>query len=401
MIQKLDKACCGCGLCSQICPKEAITMQEDAEGFLYPQVNEELCVSCGLCVKCCPIESPPKMNKSERVLGVKHINTEVRQISTSGGVFTALSDAVLTGGGVVYGAVLDAQWRAMHSRAETQDQRNAMRGSKYMQSYLGETFLQLRKDVLEEKTVLFTGTPCQCAAISNFLKKERLREDQVILTEILCTGVNSPRFWQDYCTFLEEKEKDNILDVQFRSKDSGWTRETIRIEMQNKVYKNGFEKDPFCQCFAESLIIRPSCYSCQYAREDRSADITIGDFWAYSKLPEVFRDDRGISMVLINTMKGKQLWERTVGQVETCESDLETAVSRQAPLKHPVWRNRNRDAFWRCYHNKGIEATLRKYTDYGTISRWMRKLKKYARRVGRGNKMIAIATKKMRKENEN
>lgn len=381
MIQKIGQACCGCGLCSQICPKKAITMQEDEEGFLYPQVDVELCVSCELCVKCCPVESPPKMNEPEQVLGVKHINTEVRCNSTSGGVFTALSDAVLTGDGVVYGAVLDAQWRAVHTRAETQNQRNAMRGSKYMQSSLGETFFQLRKDILEEKTVLFTGTPCQCAAISNFLKKERLREDQVILTEILCTGVNSPRFWQDYCAFLEKKEKDSILNVQFRSKDRGWTRETIRIEMQNKVYKKGYEKDPFCQCFAESLIIRPSCHNCPYAREGRGADITIGDFWAYTKLPEAFWDDGGISMVLINTQKGKQLWKRAAGQLEVCGSDMETAVCRQAPLKHPVWRNNRRDAFWRCYLNQGIEAALRKYTDYGVISRWKRKLKRSARRL--------------------
>lgn len=378
MIQSVGKNCCGCSACASVCPKGAITMKENGEGFLFPQVDETACVNCSKCRQVCPALSVMDGNAPITVFAVKHKCDDVRNASTSGGIFTALSDYVLEQKGTVYGTVLDSNLLAVHERADSTKKRNAMRGSKYIQSDMGTVYSLLEADLRNDKKILFSGTPCQCAAIHNYVQNKKLPNEKLYLLEILCTGVNSPKLWQDYCAFRAGESK--ITNVEFRSKTNGWKKETIRICYGDIEYLGDYKKDPFCLCFSGSLAMRESCHNCPYAKLSRVADVTMGDFWAYSKLPESFVDDRGLSLVLINTEKGHRLFERVSEQIECIESDIETAVSRQAPLRKPVWRNPHRDEFWQCYKQKGLEVALRRFTDYGFLHRLVYSAKRLARR---------------------
>lgn len=371
MIGYLDRKCCGCGLCADLCPKQAISMQEDREGFFYPAVDETLCVNCGLCEKCCPVAHAPEGEIPRQVLAVKHGSEDIRRESTSGGLFTLLSDEILNRGGAVYGAVMTPDG-AMHRRADTPEGRDAMRGSKYIQSDMAGVYDALLSDGKQGLPVLFSGTPCQCAAVSAFYGAKGLDREKLVLAEILCTGVNSPRFWKDYCGFRAGGEQ---AQVKFRSKVNGWKRETLEIRTEKGNYLGDYHTDPFCQCFTGSLTLRPSCHSCPYARLARVADVSMGDFWAFGKLPAEFVDDGGISMALVNTHRGETLWEKVKAGCDFVPSDVETALSRQMPLKKPVWRNKKREAFWKCYEDRGLTVTLRRYTDYGSLTRLKKKAK--------------------------
>lgn len=377
MVAYLGDRCCGCGLCAALCPKQAISMKENNEGFFYPAVDENLCVSCGLCKKFCPAAEPLSGAEPRQVLAVKHGDEATRRESTSGGLFTLLSDEILSRGGAVYGAVLGEDG-AKHIRATDTAGRNAMRGSKYIQSDMEGVYESLLADGKVGNPVLFSGTPCQCAAVDGFYRAKGLSREKLTLVEILCTGVNSPKFWKAYRDFRAEGAP---AEVKFRSKVNGWKKETLEIRTEKGTYLGDYHTDPFCQCFAGSLTLRPACHSCPYARLPRVADVSMGDFWAFGKLPADFVDDGGISMALVNTPKGEALWEQVKDGCRFASSDVETAVSRQMPLKKPVWRNRDREAFWQCYEKHGLEVTLRRYTDYGTLTRLKKKAKAQVKKL--------------------
>lgn len=379
MIAHLGNACCGCGLCAALCPKQAIAMKENAEGFLCPDVDGERCISCGLCQKQCPVENSPKRQLPRQVLAVKHGNLEDRKKSTSGGMFGLLSDWVLESGGVVYGAAFDEGWNVRHIRAADTAGRDAMRGSKYVQSDMTMVYDALAQDLKAGRRVLFTGTPCQCAAVRRLAETKQLDSDLLLLAELICEGVNSPAFFRDYLGFVAKGSP--VTAVAFRSKEQGWKCPTFRVETEGAVYSHAYKTEPFCQCFEGSLIFREACHLCPHARSERGADITMGDFWAYRQLPEGFADDHGVSMVLVNTDAGAQAWEQVRGGCDFWESDLETALSKQTMLKRPVWRNRDREAFWQCYEKHGLEVTLRRYTDYGTLTRLKKKAKAQVKKL--------------------
>lgn len=319
---------------------------------------------------------PQQHYEPRQVLAVKYPD---RKDSTSGGMFVALSDAVLDAGGTVYGAVFDASWRAACCRADDRQGRDAMRGSKYMQSPIVGIYDQLAQDVEDGKQVLFSGTPCQCAAVDAFLQAKHLPRQQVVLVELLCTGVNSPKVWQDYLSLIAGGRSQTVQKVQFRSKVRGWKQETLQVTMDSGVYLGDSKKDPFYQCFTGSYILRTSCHSCPFAMRERGADITLGDFWAYDALPADFVDDEGISMVLVNTDLGQQLWQQVKKQTEYVVSDMPTALRRQQPLKKPVWKNKDRAKFWACYERRDLETALRRYTDLGLLTRWKKIVKELVR----------------------
>lgn len=212
--------CAGCTSCMASCPKNAITMEKDGWGFQYPSIDMKKCVNCGLCDKVCPfVQSSSAKLPIQEVYAVKHRDAEILKESTSGGIFTAISDYVLEQGGVVYGAAFDENMVVRHMRATTPEQRNRMRGSKYVQSDMGDIFTQVKQDIIKKKKVLFTGTPCQVAGLKNFLKNAT---DGLICLDLICHGVPSPVIYKEHLNFLSEKMKMNVLDYKFRPKDWGW-----------------------------------------------------------------------------------------------------------------------------------------------------------------------------------
>lgn len=234
MINIVDKAdCCGCTACASICVHDAITMQTDTLGFLYPVVNKEKCVDCGLCEKVCAFND--HYDTSQNLLkpnayAARHKDMCEVETSRSGAAFVAISDYILENGGVVYGAGFTDHFRVVHKRATTKEERDEFKGSKYVQSDLGHVFRQVKEDLKNGLTVLFSGTPCQTAGLNSYIGK-KLRE-HLVLVDIVCHGVPGPYLWRDYIAYLEKKQGDKICWVNFRDKKKyGWSahRETFKF----------------------------------------------------------------------------------------------------------------------------------------------------------------------------
>ena len=289
------------------------------------------------------------------VFGVKHKNESVRAASRSGGFFTAASDAVLDAGGIVYGVALDERFRAVHRRAETKAERDLFRGSKYVQDDVGLIFEQVEEDLKNGLTVLFSGVPCQNDGLLNYLRLKNADTKNLITLEILCHGAPSPKVWQD---FLNTKyEFDAIEKVDFRDKKNfGWRDhvETVTVngeEISSKEYTG---------LFYSHVMLRQSCFHCYYKRPERVSDITIGDFWRIENNDKAFDDDKGVSLVLVNTDKGNQLFQSCKKDLIIREYPFATCV--QPALDHNYNEPSDRKAFWAEYTGDNVLQLAEKYS---------------------------------------
>ena len=258
--------CVGCGACRQLCPKNAITMTPDSEGFLRPVIDPEKCVECGLCQKTCPAEAPSLLPHNKNAYALKHNDEAVRKKCTSGGAFIALSDAVLEKDGVVYGVIYDEDFRAVHTRATGTLGRDAMCGSKYVQSDTGNTFLQVAQDLIDGKTVLYSGTSCQIDGLCKFLRCRNVDTKNLITVGLICHGAPSPKLWQDHLENIRLKRKKEIKGYANRAKVRGWHEhnECITYEDGKREYYSKLSQN-HTDLFYGHYIIRPGCSHCAYA----------------------------------------------------------------------------------------------------------------------------------------
>lgn len=369
--------CCGCTACVNVCPRGAIRMTEDLRGFPYPFVSERLCTGCGRCRRACPagreIHVPGRLPQP-KVFALKHKSVETRLQSSSGAAFTAFSDAILREGGVVYGALLDENFKVCHARAETPRERDRFRGSKYAQSRLENTFNELKNDLTAGRKVLFTGVPCQCAGLYAALAGEKFAGD-LIVCDIVCHGVGSPRILADYLTSLQNTLHSKILELKFRCKPMGWRKSVTTVRMQNGKL-TALPDDTFSRLFQQNMILRDSCHHCQYTRLRRSSDITIGDFWGIENCLPEFEDDKGVSLVLLNTKKGRALFESVLNTVTV--RPCKTESCRQPSLTRPCAPPPDREAFWNEYRRAGFDRAVRKYVRSGLLRRLKTQLKRVA-----------------------
>ena len=353
--------CFGCGACQQICPKNAISMAPDAEGFLRPEINEDLCVSCGLCQKVCPAESQLLHTGEKKTYALKHKDETVRSKCTSGGAFVALSDAVLAQGGAVYGVVYNESWKAVHTRTTCPQGRDAMCGSKYVQSDCGDTFCQVADDLKNGMSVLYSGTSCQIDGLNHYLKLKNISTETLVTVGLICHGAPSPLMWQEHITHIRAKRRKEIAHYANRSKVRGWHEHNEHItykdgtkEYYSKLSQN--HKD----LFYGHLIVRPSCTLCPYAPEPYAADITVADFWGCEDLMPEIDDNRGVSLVIVNSEKGQALLSR-------CDDVTLWETDRDKALKHnhykPCKPNPQRDAFWQDYRQHGYNFVCSKYAN--------------------------------------
>lgn len=306
MITIKDKQdCCGCGACAQRCPQSCIKMIEDKEGFLYPQINISACINCNLCNKVCPIIN--KNNPQNPIYSYAAINTndEIRLQSSSGGLFSAFSEAILNQGGIVFGAKFNQNWEVIHGYTETIDNLYQFRSSKYVQSIIGNCYIQTEKFLKTGKIVLFSGTPCQISGLKHFLKKEY---ENLITVEILCYGVPSPLAWKSYLRSISN-QKSSITDINFRDKSTGWKKYSFSIKYDNKKYSQESHNNIYMHGFLKNLYIRPSCKSCPAKLGRSGSDLSIGDCWGIQNIMPELDDDKGINIVLINTPKGKEFYK--------------------------------------------------------------------------------------------
>lgn len=347
--------CCGCSACASICSHDAIKMKPDALGFLYPEVDETLCTNCGLCEKICAFNDnyDTSLNLSNPIAyGARHKDSGEIMKSRSGAVFAAISDYVLENGGIVYGAGYTDHFRVVHKRAVSKTERDEFRGSKYVQSDMNTVFRQVRNDLRNGLTVLFSGTPCQTSGLISFIGN-KLR-DNLVLIDLVCHGVPGPYFWRDYISLIEKEEGSQVIGVNFRDKEQfGWAdhRETFTSQMGKGLVPN---KNWFTKTFYQHIMFRHSCGKCHFCNTKRPSDITIADFWGWEKQdPTINIDNKGLNLVLINTKKGIDVFEAIKDKLQVIHAD--PIAYLQPNLKQPSHIHKLRMKFEDDYIKYGFE----------------------------------------------
>ncbi len=368
--------CCGCSACASACPKQCIEMKADSEGFIYPEVSIEQCISCGKCVKVCPIKHRKEDNSAINVYALKNKNVLTRATSSSGGAFFELASYVINNNGVVFGCAMSSELVAEHIAVRSLSELAKLKSSKYVQSDVKDTYNQTKELLDDGKIVLYSGTPCQIAGLKNYLGKDY---ENLILVDVLCHGVPSPRLLSDYLVGLEKKYGSKPVSVNFRSKEKSWKRLYIDVRFEDGQRHFIFcGYDRYLSMFLNNMSLRPSCYECKFAVEHRQGDITLGDFWGIGKKYPERDDDKGISLVIVNTQKGVEILNAVLNKFDYFESNIETAAKGQGTLSAPTIKNPNRDAFYKSYAENGLEAAFNEFVKipskpvqaYYAVMRW-------------------------------
>lgn len=413
MIQTKDKHnCCGCQACVQKCPKHCISLEEDEEGFLYPEIDKDKCVDCGLCEKVCPcVKIEPHKPHPESVIAFKNEDESIRRNSSSGGAFTAIATPILNDGGVVFGARFNEKWQVVHSYTETVEGLSAFRGSKYVQSYIGNSYCDVKRFLKDGRKVLFTGTPCQVKALHLFLRKEY---DNLITMDFVCHGVPSPGVFRGYLQsclnqIAREGEKNTVSlfptdpfiipkgdvvipeglevnDIRFRDKTVGWKKFSFALSLAKATaagekiqfaLSNDLTKNPYLKGFISDLYLRPSCFNCPAKGLTSGSDITVADFWGQEyNFPE-FDNDTGVSAMIVNTPKG----QASVKDINGCEKrelpfnvffGYNPSVYRSVKPKH------SRKKFWKYIREEkyNLQELIKKSSEQSIMERVILKLEK-------------------------
>lgn len=339
MLASFEK-CSGCGSCRAACPNNCITMAENREGFRYPQIDMQHCIECGLCREACPILCEASPSAHVEILAARNRDTKVRMLSSSGGVFTALAEKTMEAGGVVCAAAYAASFDVCHVIAESTEELWALRGAKYTQSAAEQCYPRIRQLLEDERQVLFVGTPCQTAGLKAFLGKAY---NDLLLVDMICHGVPAPAVWRKYLQEQTEKTGSSLRSVNLRSKVSGWSRYRYSVEF---VHENGVtdtklqNQDRFMRGFVGDLYLRPSCSNCSFKGVARCSDLTLGDCWGIWETHPEFDDDKGVSLLMIQSEKGRRVWDAVKDAFDHMPLEQEEAVrynpsTVQSAAAHP------------------------------------------------------------------
>ncbi len=348
------KDCCGCHACAMICAKHCIVMQPDEEGFLYPVVDKDVCTDCGLCEKVCPVINQSEPRRPLTVYAAKNNDEEIRRQSSSGGIFTLLAEKVINDGGVVFGARFDENWNVIHSWTDTVKGIATFRGSKYVQSKIGDTYSEAKRFLMQGRKVLFSGTPCQIAGLKRYLRKEY---DNLLTIDVVCHGVPSPLVWRRYLNDMRDSfpAQYPITDISFRDKGNGWKNYCFRLRYDvpedtsdtdstlkgSGEFLQPFTENTFMKGFLRNIYLRPSCYVCSARSGKSGSDISIADFWGVQNFYPEFDDDKGVGLILINSEKGALVYGGVHAQnvLATYEQGLANNPCREQSVAQPQQRN--------------------------------------------------------------
>jgi len=365
MLETALELCNGCHACYSLCPKKAIKMVVNTEGFLFPQINNELCIECGLCEKRCPVLNPiTKESEQTEAYAIINNDEEIRLQSSSGGVFSAIAQDVIKQNGIVFGAKFDNDFNVVHGFTDSIGGLSDFRGSKYVQSDIGDSYKSCKNFLDEGRQVLFSGTPCQIAGLQSFLGKNY---DNLLLVDIICHGVPSPLLWTEYKKTLEKKFASRIVKTAFRRKDYGWKQYSLAVTFGNaSEYCNTLRQDSYLKLFLKDVCLRESCYNCKYKTEKRIADITIADFWGVQNEYPELDDDKGTSFVITHSDKGKFSIEKMV-DCTIKAIPIENGVKYNPSYVRSVLKSRKRSSFFKELNmlaegNISLDKLVKKYT---------------------------------------
>lgn len=355
--------CTGCHACVSICPKKYILMKDAGEGFLFPIIDTEKCIHCNQCERVCPILQDESQSSNTQTFAIKSKEEDERRKSTSGGVFPLLAEQVLDKEGVVFGAAYDENFAVKHIAVTDRTKLPLLQGAKYVQSTIGNCFIEAEKELKSGRHVLFSGTPCQCAGLKSFLKKDYAN---LITVDLICHGVPSPKLWQDYIDYRSARENNGKrpLKINMRSKVSGWSRYGYSTEFNyghGKITQIHNSQDLFMKAFVGNICLRTSCSKCKAKGVERCTDFTLGDYWGiWNQHPE-FDDNKGTSVVFVHSPKGMALLEQIQDKMECLKVDVEDAYRENGSLVNSSQVHEGREDFLAQVTPDNFEELVRKY----------------------------------------
>ncbi len=353
MINIVDKKqCCGCSSCFNICPKQCIKMTADEEGFLYPSVDTQKCIDCSMCERVCPMLHKPLSHDILSVFAAKNKNDQIRMNSSSGGMFTEFAKFILNKGGLVFGAAFDEKLDVVHCCITNESELYRLQGSKYVQSSLNEVFKEVKAALNKLQPVLFSGTPCQIAGLKAYLQKDY---QNLYTVDVVCHGVPSPMVYRKYLAELGEMNDEPIYQVKFRDKTKGWKKGETLFFTKNNVYGGSKREEPYMKLFLNNVTIRPSCSACAFNNKRSMADVTIADFWGIEKFHPEVDDDKGTTLIMVNTVKGNELFDSVKESCDFCESSFEQAAEYNVAVSKSLNLHEKRKYFFENCPEKTVK----------------------------------------------
>lgn len=375
-VQK-KKDCCGCSACMEICPQKCIGMIADSEGFDYPTVNAEKCIKCGLCTKVCPVLNQGNPHLPSKIYAAINPDNQIRQQSSSGGIFSMLAENIINEGGIVFGASFDNQWNVKHNNISQISDLYKFRGSKYVQSSINGQFPIVQRFLKDGKKVLFSGTPCQIAGLKTYLGKEYTL---LYTVDFICHGVPSPTVWQAYLSEISKQysiDRSLIHNINFRNKSIGWKKFSFSIQYtkheRNRVITEVFYKNYYIRGFLHNIYLRPSCYACPSKSGKSKSDITIADFWGIQHIFPDMNHLKGISMVMVNSSKGETWYQQL--NISSKETDYQTVFPYNKSIELSAeCPEKKREQFFRQFKKKRISSLIIRLTNYPLSERIKNKI---------------------------
>lgn len=374
MIDKIGEACTGCYSCISACPKSCIRMEENEEGFWYPQISSRQCIQCNRCEKVCPVLSELPNTKTEkdiRVYAVTHKDDSIRMSSSSGGAFSVLAETVLDQGGVVFGAAFDDNYDVHHIYVETVDDMAKLRGSKYVQSRIGNAYKQAETFLKEGRPVYFSGTACQTSGLMAYLGKEY---ENLYTQDLICHGVPSPMVWRKYLEYQKTLERSEIQKIFFRDKTYGWHNWHLTIDFRNGMhYAQSQFQDKMIISYLRGKCSRLCCYDCKFKQKCRTADFTLADYWGIEEIAPELNDEKGISSCYVNSPRAQRLFDNAASRMKIKELDLERSIAGNLAMIESEHLPKDRDVFLREMRKMPFEMAYGKCIDempFRTKVRW-------------------------------
>lgn len=352
--------CCGCLACKESCPVGAINKEQDKYGFLYPTIDKPKCLHCGKCVAACPALEEHIFNYPIKTYAAINKTGEVVYNSSSGGIFTPLAEYIIECGGIVCGATMDDQFNVYHIFVEDTSSLHLLQKSKYVQSNIEGVFSQI-KDELEIKKVLFSGTPCQVAALRTFLGKDY---DNLLTVDVVCHGVPNNELFKDYISFLKSAD-NSISSYEFRAKKQvqngmNWYSAIHYSDGSRKVFN--WPTDSYNYYYMNCKTYRESCYDCQFARIERPSDLTLCDYWGWEKHHKgAFPRNSSVSGIILNSEKGLNLFNLIASKLSYVESDYQSIVAHNQSLMKTAAKPNDREDLLNLWRKMGYENLDKKF----------------------------------------